>query len=233
VSDRKKPAWFITGTDTGVGKTLVAAGLMRALHKEGLTVAGMKPVASGAFVTNAGLRNADAKMLRDVADIKCNYETVNPYVFEPPIAPHIAAELAGVFVDPERIRQEFQTLVGQSDCVVVEGVGGWLVPLAPHFTLADLVVELDLPVIMVVGMRLGCINHALLTAEAIIQRGLVLSGWVANQIDPHFSCLSENLSALERRIPAPCIGVLPYIRGDSRNPEQIAGKINIRPLRWE
>lgn len=199
---------FVTGTDTGVGKTLVAAGLMHALRSQGLRVAGMKPVASGSAMTPEGLRNEDALTLQAAASRPWPYETVNPYTFEPAIAPHIAAAEAGVAVEFGVIGRAYGELAADSDVVVVEGAGGFLVPLGPGLSFADIPVRLELEVVLVVGLRLGCLNHAFLTAEAIHARGLRLRGWVGNQVDPGYERLAENLAALEAGLPAPSLGLV-------------------------
>jgi dethiobiotin synthetase len=201
---------FVTGTDTGVGKTLVAAGLLHALRRQGLVVAGMKPVASGAILTPDGLRNDDALALAAACSARWPYEVINPYAFEPAIAPHIAAAEAGVIVDLAVLQRAYGELAAASDAVVVEGAGGFLVPLGPALSFADLPAALGLEVVLVVGLRLGCLNHAFLTAEAIAARGLTLAGWVGNQVDPHFARLEENLAALRRTLPAPCWGVVSW-----------------------
>lgn len=203
--------YFITGTDTGVGKTMVSLGLMHALQAQGKTVAGMKPVASGCERTTEGLRNADAVQLQQQASARLAYEQVNPYAFEPPIAPHIAARQAGVEINPGHIGDAFKRLRGQADCVVVEGVGGWLVPVNAHQTMADVAVSLGLPVILVVGVRLGCLNHALLTRDAIAASGAGLAGWVASCLPPATEAAEENISALKTMINAPCLGVVPVL----------------------
>lgn len=203
--------FFITGTDTGVGKSIVAAGVME-LHKvKDLSVVGMKPVASGAHQTKEGLRNEDAELLLETASIKPDYSLVNPYVFEPAVAPHLAAEQAGQTITLEKIKTIFAELSQQVDSVVVEGVGGWQVPLNNEHTMADLAQQLNLPVILVVGLKLGCINHALLTAEKIIADSCELAGWVANQIDPDMQCVQENVQSIQKRIPSPLLGVIPWM----------------------
>ena len=201
--------WFVTGTDTGVGKTLVAAGLVAALAEAGYRAVGYKPVASGCEATPDGLRNADALSLRDAASVRLPYEAVNPYAFAPPVAPHLAADEAGVTIDPARLVAGFRELARQADRVVVEGVGGWLVPLGPDYTTADLARELALPVILVVGVRLGFLNHALLTAAAVQAAGLPLAGWVANRIDPHCLRAEDSIQALEKRLNPPRLATLP------------------------
>ena len=196
---------FVTGTDTGVGKTEVAAGLLRAAVKSGRKAVGMKPVASGAEATPEGLRNADALALMAAGNLGKLYGEVNPYCFAPPIAPHIAALEAGVEIGLETLCRAYAGLCQGADAVVVEGVGGWQVPLSPVLELPDLARELDLPVLMVVGMRLGCLNHALLTARAIRADGLELAGWVANEIDSTFLRPEANLATLEAELGAPLL----------------------------
>jgi dethiobiotin synthetase len=204
--------FFVTGTDTGVGKTLVSAALLRALRGRGLAVAGMKPVASGAVRTPDGLRNEDALALAAESSRPWPYATINPYCFEPAIAPHIAAAEAGVGIRLESIATAFDSLRAGSDVVVVEGAGGFLVPLGSRLSFADLPGALGLGVILVVGLRLGCLNHALLTVEAMSRRNHFFVGWVGNQIDPSFDRLDANLGVLRERLPAPCLGVIPPLR---------------------
>lgn len=203
--------FYVTGTDTGVGKTLAACALLRAWRNRGLDVAGMKPVASGAARTPAGLRNDDALALAAEGSREWPYATVNPYAFEPSIAPHLAAAEAGVEIRLEPIRRALSRLREGSEVVVAEGAGGFLVPLAPGRSFADLPAALGLEVILVVGLRLGCLNHALLTAEAIAARGLPLAGWIGSAIDPQFERLDDNLLSLGRHLPAPCIGVIGHL----------------------
>lgn len=202
---------FVTGTDTGCGKTLVTLGLMARLQQNGQTVLGMKPVASGAEVTPQGLRNEDALLIQRQGSHPVSYELVNPCVYAPPIAPHLAAEEAGRPIDLESIAGAYRQLASQADRVVVEGVGGWRVPLGDGLKLADLVRRLDLEVVMVVGLKLGCLNHALLTAQAILHDGLPLRGWVANQVDPEMLAREANLRTLRDHLAAPCLGVLPHL----------------------
>jgi len=203
--------FFVTGTDTGVGKTLAAAALLRAWRLTGQRVAGMKPVASGAAVTPGGLRNDDAQVLAAESSDDWPYGLVNPYAFEPPIAPHLAAAEAGVTIRVDPLRQAFQALQAASDVVVVEGAGGFLVPLGPGLSFADLPTALGLEVILVVGLRLGCLNHALLTAEAIGRRSLPLAGWIGNLAEPAFDRLEANLDTLHRALDAPCIGLIGHL----------------------
>ncbi|HDS1680624.1 TPA: dethiobiotin synthase [Pseudomonas putida] len=206
-------AYFIAGTDTDVGKTTIAAGLLHAARLQGLSTLGAKPVASGCTVTPKGLRNSDAQALIDESSIKLAYEEVNPFAFEPAIAPHVAAREAGVALEVTELSRAMRHVLDQgADFTLVEGAGGWRVPLSDHANLSDLAIALELPVILVVGVRLGCINHALLSAEAIARDGLQLAGWVANIIEPRTSRLEENLASLAERLPAPCLGRVPKLK---------------------
>jgi dethiobiotin synthetase len=201
---------FVSGTDTGVGKSLVSASLLRALQAQGLRALGMKPVASGCTMTAKGLRNEDAELLRTHSSGAPDYALVNPYALAEPIAPHLAAAQAGVEIQIDPIATAFVALSTMSQCVVVEGVGGWAVPLSATLMQAELVRALKLPVLLVVGLRLGCINHALLSARAIEADGCELIGWIGNGVDPDMACIEENLATLRERLHAPCLGVLPY-----------------------
>jgi dethiobiotin synthetase len=205
--------YFVTGTDTGIGKTRVSTGLLKALAKSGLTTVGMKPVASGAEMTQHGLRNQDALALQSAASLKRPYGLVNPYCFAPPVAPHLAAREVGVEIGLKTILDAYVGLCRDADAVVVEGVGGWQVPLSDELTLPDLARALGLPVVLVVGMRLGCLNHALLTARALRADGLRLAGWVANAIAPDFQRADENLATLRTALGAPLLGRLPHAPG--------------------
>jgi dethiobiotin synthetase len=202
--------FFVTGTDTGVGKTRIATALCLAFAAAGKRVAAMKPVASGCVRTPDGLRNDDALALRAAATVRARYEEVNPYAFEPAIAPHIAASEAGCSIDFDVLDRCYERLALQSDVTIVEGAGGWLAPLDAQRTFADLAVHWQLDVILVVALRLGCLNHALLTAESIQRRDLRFAGWVGNSVDPQFERREENLRALASRIAAPCLGSFPY-----------------------
>ena len=202
---------FITGTDTEVGKTEVALGLMAALKGAGRTVLGMKTVASGCEDTPAGLRSPDATRIAAECSSPVDYALVNPYAFEPAVAPHLAAVLAGELIRFQVIADAFHRMSSHADVTVVEGVGGWRVPLGPDGDVADLAGVLGFPVVLVVGLRLGCINHALLTAESVLRRGLVLGGWVANTVDPSMPLREENISSLRAAIDAPCLGVVPRL----------------------
>jgi len=203
--------YFVTGTDTGVGKTVISLGLMQLLQDQGLRVAGMKPIASGCERTPDGLRNADALQLQQQSSDMPDYAMVNPYAFEPAIAPHIAASQADINIDLQTLQENYQLLSESADRVIVEGVGGWLVPLNERESMADLALMLGLPVIMVVGIRLGCINHALLTAQAIRYSGNQLLGWVANDSNPGCEQVLQIVEALDSRVDAPLLGVLPHI----------------------
>lgn len=206
-------AYFIAGTDTDVGKTTIAAGLLHAARLQGLSTLGAKPVASGCTVTAKGLRNSDAQALIDESSVKLAYEEVNPFAFEPAIAPHVAAREAGVTLEVPVLAKAMRHVLDQgADFTLVEGAGGWRVPLSNQANLSDLAIALKLPVILVVGVRLGCINHALLSAEAIARDGLQLAGWVANIIEPRTSRLEENLASLAERLPAPCLGRVPKFK---------------------
>lgn len=202
--------FFITGTDTGVGKTRVSLGLMHLLQKQGHVVTGMKPVASGCRATPAGPVNEDALLLQAQASYTAPYRQVNPYAFEPPIAPHIAAAACGVMIDPGAIRQALSDLTQAADRVIVEGVGGWLVPIDATRTMADVAVAMGLPVIMVVGIRLGCLNHALLTAAAVAAAPVPFAGWIANRLEPACEAADEMVGALRDRLTVPCLGDLVY-----------------------
>lgn len=201
--------FFITGTDTGVGKTLVTAALLHALGGLGVRAVGMKPVAAGAELRDGAWINEDVAILREASTVEAPMDLVNPYLFRDAIAPHIAAERKGVNIDIPRIAAAYESLTGLAEVVVVEGAGGFRVPLSASRDTADLAQRLGLPVILVVGMRLGCLNLALLTAEAIAARGLTLVGWVANRIDPDMVAYDENLAALTNRLPAPLLAELP------------------------
>lgn len=204
------PHYFITGTDTGVGKTFVTCALLHNLREQGIPAIGMKPIAAGANPTPDGLRNEDIEALREAGGIALGSEDLNCYLLAEPVAPHIAAANEAIDIDLDVIRQRFDQLAELADVVLVEGVGGFIVPLGDSIDSADLAADLDLPVILVVGMRLGCLNHALLTQEAIRARGLMLAGWVANQIDPDMAELDANVEALEERIRAPLLGVIAW-----------------------
>ena len=219
---------FITGTDTGCGKTEITLGLMQALQQRGERVLGMKPVASGALETAEGLRNEDALRIQAQCSEELPYAQINPFAYEPPVAPHLAAEASGDPIDLELICTECKRLGEKADRLIVEGVGGWLVPLTGEATVADLSIRLDLPVILVVGLRLGCLNHALLTDAAMRQSGARIAGWVGNQVEPAMASLEGNLASLRERLPAPCLGVVPWL--DDPSPEVISRYLDVGPI---
>jgi dethiobiotin synthetase len=206
---RPPAGYFVTGTDTGVGKTLVTLGLMQRLQDRGRRVAAMKPVAAGCRHTAQGLRNGDALQLQRQASMPLDYDEVNPYAFEPAVAPHLAA--AGSRIDLDAITVVFERLAARADQVCVEGIGGWLVPLNESETVADLAAALGLDIILVAGIRLGCLNHTLLTAAAIRNCGLRLAGWVANLPAPGCERVGENIAALRARLAAPLLGTVPFL----------------------
>jgi dethiobiotin synthetase len=216
--------FFVTGTDTGVGKTLVACALLRAFARTGKAVVGMKPVAAGA---ERG-RFADVDALAQASTVSAKPRIANPYAFEPAIAPHIAAELAGAEIALEPIVNAYAELSRSADVVVVEGVGGFLVPLNATQTGADLAMRLGLPIVLVVGMRLGCLNHALLTRRQIAASRLRCAGWVANCILYDMPHLDGNIRALEQRLDCPLLGVLPFRRDPSA--AQAASLLSLEPL---
>jgi len=199
---------FVTGTDTECGKTVTTAALARALIADGRQVACFKPVASGCRITPDGLRNADAEALIDAMNVELPYEAVNPIAFEAPIAPHIAAEQAGICIDPASICSRIAEI--EADVRLVEGAGGWQVPLGPARDMAALPRALGAAVVLVVGLRLGCINHALLTARAIRADGLPLAGWIANEVDPDMEVREANVASIRARIGCPLIARLPH-----------------------
>jgi dethiobiotin synthetase len=222
-------SYFITGTDTGIGKTLVSAALIHALQNQGLRVAGMKPVASGCFETAEGRRNEDADQLMTAINISADYELVCPYRFLSPIAPHLAATEEGVRISCAHIMQGFRQLQSLADAIVVEGVGGWQVPLNERYDMPDLARQMDLRVVIVVGGRLGCINHALLTAQAILASDLAVAGWVFNQVDPDMLQVAEVKEALRARMPGPLIADIPW--QDQIDPVKLARGFNLPPLK--
>jgi dethiobiotin synthetase len=202
-------AWFVTGTDTGVGKTAISCALLAAAAEAGLRTAAVKPVAAGCDDND---QNEDALQLLDCMTEPLDYAQVNPVALDAPIAPHIAAERQGKRLQASRLAGICRgVMMGSAEFVLIEGAGGWRVPISPRETLADLAAQLQVGVILVVGMRLGCINHALLTAEAVRRDGLVLAGWVANQPGETMICHKENLNTLKRLIPAPLLGEVPQL----------------------
>jgi len=208
--------FFITGTDTNVGKTAITYSLMQAFLQSHYRVAAMKPVASGARVTKDGLRSEDAELLMAHSSVEIPYETVNPYVYEAPISPNIAANMAGERIDVARIASLYQQIAPQVDCTFVEGVGGWMVPLNESQTVADMAEALGLPVILVVCIRLGCINHALLTCKAMQNAGVPLAGWVANIIDHDVREVPLIVNTIQDFLQTPSMGIVPPFRGNGR-----------------
>lgn len=228
--DRKRAlALFVTGTDTGVGKTRVSAGLLCAARRAGWTTAGVKPVASGCEESPEGLRNEDALALQAQTTLALEYEQINPVSLRAAIAPHVAARREGRRITAERLEGMCRAVLMQrAGLTVIEGAGGWEVPLSERQRFPDLVRRLELPVVLVVGVRLGCINHAVLTARAILADGLPLAGWVANLIDPAMAESDATVDTLHTLIPAPCLGVLP--RDEEAGPEQVADHLDLAAL---
>ena len=203
------PGFFITGTDTGVGKTLVAVSLTRALVAQGLRVAVMKPVAAGTMQTPQGEFNDDALELLAASNVKAPYTDVNPWLLKTPASPHLAARADGVEILHEPIARAFERLAAASDLVLAEGAGGWLAPISDTETMADVAERLALPVILVVGVRLGCLNHALLTRAALRERGLRFAGWIANKLASEMPLADANIDTLTRRFGVPPLAVVP------------------------
>ena len=199
--------YFITGTDTGVGKTRVAVALIHHLRNQGLRVAAMKPVSAG---SEPGALNDDVVALMQAANVQADIQDINPYAFAPAIAPHLAAAQAGIHIELDVIARAYARLAASADVVVVEGAGGWRVPLNTQQDMADLAQRLELPVLLVVGLRLGCLNHALLTADAIAAQRLPWAGWVGNALQPDWACADENVATLRARLPHPWLGTQGY-----------------------
>lgn len=221
--------FFVTGTDTDVGKTRVGCGILEYARQRGYTSAAVKPMAAGCELTADGFKNEDALELIDAMTLSLPYSEVNPFALEPAIAPHIAAEQVGIEVSAKQLAKHCQKIINlNSDITLIEGAGGWRVPINRTETFADVAKMLNLPVILVVSMRLGCINHAMLSLEAIRRDGLELFGWVANRVDAEMSCYDENLETLKRQIPAPCIGVVPHIQ--EPNKVEVAKYIHLDEL---
>lgn len=226
----KRKVFFITGTDTDAGKTFVACALLKAAAAAGHTTAAIKPVAAGAISTEHGLRNADALLLQAASTIQISYEQVNPVCFAQALAPHIAAQMNDKRVKVERLAGFCQgVLLKRADLTLIEGAGGWRVPLNEREFLSDLVKQLQVPVILVVAMRLGCLNHAVLTAEAIARDGLQLAGWIANRIDPHMECYEENRDTLSAMLEGPLLAEIPYF-ASAPDPAQAAVCFSIDQL---
>jgi dethiobiotin synthetase len=206
---------FVAGTDTGVGKTRAAQALIAAAVHKGKRAIGMKPIASGCRLSRDGLRSDDAQALIGVSNVDGDYIDINPYAFAPAVSPHLAARDAGVVIDLGRVRQCYGRLATRSDWIIVEGAGGWLTPISDDRTMADVATALRLPIVLVVGMRLGCLNHALLTHAAIDAIGLPFAGWIANRIDPHMERFEENLATLIRRLPGPLLAEFHHAPGEA------------------
>jgi dethiobiotin synthetase len=219
---------FVTGTDTEIGKTLVSSAILHKLAAAGVRACGMKPVAAGAVMRDGELHNDDADMLIACSNVHLPRNITTPYMLRDACAPHIAAAREGVNIEAVPIIAAFAEVSAASDAVVVEGVGGFRVPFSDDFDSAQMAEQLNLPVILVVGLRLGCLSHALLTIEAIVRRDLVLAGWVVNEIDPEMAFADENIAALAARIPAPMLGRVPYL--DNPTAEQAAKFIDLAGL---
>lgn len=216
------PGVFVAGTDTGVGKTRVTLGLIRALRDRGVQANGMKPVASGMIAKNGVFINEDTHAIAELNAGACAQADIGPYCFDWAVSPHIAAERAGIVIDLAVISAAYERLSNGSGLLVVEGTGGWLTPIGEQATMADVVRILDLPVVLVVGMRLGCLNHALLTAQAIERAGASLIGWIGSVIDPAMPALAENLATLQQRLRAPQLALLPHAPDGAQDPAWLA-----------
>ena len=204
--------YFITGTDTEVGKTRMTSALLQVANAKGLSTLGLKPIASGCHFSDGQWHNDDALALQAAASIKLPYQQINPIALPQAIAPHLAAKAKGITLSVSLLQQHYQALLPMpADFTLIEGVGGWLVPLNTTETMADFVAAINIPVILVVGIRLGCINHALLTAQVIRENNLALAGWVANSIDPDAQEQGEIIATLMSRLDAPCIGCVPFL----------------------
>ena len=206
----KHLSFFITGTDTGVGKTLVSSAMVYALTEKNIRTAGMKPVAAGAHFEKNEWQNEDTQTLGKFSNVAIPNKLITPFLLKNAIAPHIAASLEKVNITFEHILNCYQKITKKTDAIIVEGLGGFCVPLSDTLDSAQLAVQLGLPVVLVVGIRLGCLNHALLTVEAINVRNLKLAGWVANCIDPNMLYRNENINTLSKRLPVPLLGVIPF-----------------------
>jgi dethiobiotin synthetase len=219
-------SFFITGTDTNIGKTAITCSLIAKCIEEGFRVGGMKPVAAGCHIENGYMISDDVKKIIEVSNVDLNIKEINPYSFELPIAPHISFKSNEI--DIHLIKKYLRSFENKMDYLFIEGVGGYAVPLTETFTTADLVENLDIPVILVVGMKLGCINHALLTVESILNKKQKLCGWVANRIDGDMQAYEENFSFLKEKIKAPCLGEVPYFK--DFDPYKASKFINLNKL---
>ena len=203
--------YFVTGTDTGIGKTTVACALLAKAAQDGLTTLGLKPVVAGCEETPDGLRNEDALKLQVVSTLKLGYSEINPVALAAPLSPHLAAQAAGKRLSVRQLSGYVRaSLSHRPQLALVEGAGGWRVPISERELFSAFPKDMGIPVILVVGLRLGCLNHALLTTEAILKDGLRLAGWVGNRIDPDMTAVDENIATLRQWLPAPCLGILDY-----------------------
>ncbi len=219
--------YFVSGTDTNVGKTLLTTALIKAAQAAGKTALGIKPVSAGCELDDDIWKNDDAIQLQEASSVELPYEQINPLALKEPMAPHIAATNEGINVDAVSLCRHIDSLP-EADLTFIEGAGGWLVPLNDDETMADIAIGLQTEVILVVGLRLGCINHALLSMAAIEQAGLKVAGWIANTIDPQMAALDENITSLEHRINAPLLGIIPFMHNPAA--EAAAELLNIDPL---
>ncbi|MDH5219076.1 MAG: dethiobiotin synthase [Gammaproteobacteria bacterium] len=220
--------YFITGTDTHIGKSIVSASLLHGASQRNLKAAGMKPVATGCLESKDGLRNEDAEMMIQYSTVDLPYELVNPYAFEPPVSPHLAAKHLNEEIRLDKIVESYQAIKEQADMVIVEGVGGWMVPINETELVEDIARAIGLPLLFVVGTRLGCINHALLTMERIKASGLPVAGWIANIMDRNIDFLPEVIDTLRLRIDAPLVGIIPPYR--MINPERASEHLSLDRL---
>ena len=210
INPKSNQGFFITGTDTDVGKTVIALGVIENLKGKGLRVTGFKPVSAGCTQTDDGLVNEDALRLQQASSVKFPYGTINPYAFEPAMAPHIAAEQTGIQIQINKINDAYKHIALKNDFVITEGAGGWLVPINDSETMADVALSLGLPILLVVGIRLGCLNHALMSVDCIKSSGCKLAGWIANQLTNDTDINSRNIKTLNEKIDAPLLATIPY-----------------------
>ena len=215
--------FFITGTDTGIGKTFVTCILMQFIKFHHKKVIGMKPIAAGVDIKNGETSNEDVNLLKYESTLQLELGEVNTYSFDEPMAPHIAAQKHNIEIDFKKIKMHAETLKNRADYLLIEGAGGYLVPLGESTSIADLVDELNIPIIIVIGVKLGCINHSLLTIEAILKRGQKIFGWVANILDNNMLEVNANISSLKQRIKQPLIGIIPY--SPDQKPENLKNYI--------
>lgn len=219
--------FFVTGTDTEVGKTFISRTIMHIYEQKRKTCVGYKPVASGCVLTSSGLRNEDALCLQDASTMSLTYEEVNPYPFQEAVAPHLAAQRVGQEISLQGVADGYERLLNkQADLTIVEGAGGWRLPVGNKRFMSEFVKQYEIPVVLVVGVRLGCINHACMTAEIIKQDGLTIAGWVANHVDAEMPFLTENVKTLKEHIDAPFLGEVPLVK----SPKEAADYLDITPL---